>query len=80
MTIETKLSFDQIAYFMQDNKVVSLPVASIKTEQTKGDQPSPFPISIVYGFRIYERNTFKDWLHVNERYVFPSKEELLASL
>lgn len=80
MKIETKLSFDQTAYFMHANKVVSLPVESIKTEQTKGAQLSGFPISVTYGFRIYERETFKDWLYMNERDVFSSKEALLASL
>lgn len=84
MTYQSKLSVGDIAFFIYDNKVQSVRVQSVKIVSIDN-----YPVQIEYGFRIYSGinqfiktngSEFKDWLNLNERLVFTTKEELLASL
>ena len=82
MTFETKLDLNQEAWFMQDNKVMVLLVGSIQANATwiNNGEGSPSKPQVEYGFRTYDDGNLKGWIYLDEREIFPSKEELLASL
>lgn len=79
-TYTTKLKCGQTAWFMKDNKVVSLPVGKVDVSEVSYEKNTCYT-TITYGFRIYDdRGCFKEWEKRDEPYCFASKEELLASL
>ena len=82
---ETKLSAGQMAWFMQDNKVMCLPVGSVKVKEVLDDETQRCRREIEYGVRIYEKDSaghpqFKEWKSIGDAKAFASKEELLAAL
>lgn len=82
---ETKLSAGQMAWFMQDNKAMCLPVGSVKVKEVLDDETPRSRVEISYGVRVYENDSsghpkFKEWKDIADAKAFASKEELLASL
>jgi hypothetical protein len=81
-TYTSKLGRSEPAWFLRDNRVVNLPIGSVTVKSVSNQDGSPNYESVVYGFRIFTSNgrDFKEWLELDERTVFGTKEELLASL
>lgn len=80
-TYQSKLKRGQTAWFLRENKVVSLPVGQVVIRSVANDDGEPVFESITYCFRIYNSDkTFKDWEDRPELDCFASKEDLLASL
>lgn len=72
MTIETKYNIGAEVWFMQDNKICSDTITSIHTYRTETIS------NITYGFGKSIRSQII--AVINERDLFPTKEELLKSL
>lgn len=72
MTIETKYNIGDEVWFMQDNKVCSDTITAIHTYRTETIS------NITYGFGKSIRSQII--AIINERDLFPTKEELLKSL
>ncbi len=80
-TYTTKLAIGDTAWFMQDNKAVSMTVESIEIHEVLDNQSGRCNQSIQYGFRKYtESGRFDKWIELYEYQIFATKEELLASL
>jgi hypothetical protein len=78
---QSKLEAGQLAWFIRENKVVSMPVGVVHIKAMSDEEGKPSHTSITYSFRIYgARNEFKDWEEHKEYECFATKEELLASL
>lgn len=79
-TYTSKLERGQLAWFLRENTVVSMPVGSVTIKSVEGvDGPSSE--TIVYGFRIYTAgHKFEKWEEHYQSKCFASKDELLASL
>lgn len=82
---ETKLSAGQMAWFMQDNKVMCLPIGSVKVKEVWDDDTQRCRLEIEYGVRIYEKDSTghpqcKEWKEIADSKAFAAKEELLATL
>lgn len=81
-TYTSKLTARQTAWFMRENKAVALPIGSVIVQSTVDEKD--IHTLVQYGFAIYEdsplHRKFKEWLYLYEKYVFATKEELLASL
>lgn len=78
-TFESKLSTAQEAWFIHDNRVTSMPVGSIRIQETIDPDLSRTHTTTDYGFRIRKARDV-EWLHWPEAKCFATKEELLASL
>jgi hypothetical protein len=79
---QSKLEAGQLAWFIRENKVVSMPVGAVRIRDVvHNEEGEPAHTSITYSFRIYgARNEFKDWEEHKEYECFATKQELLASL
>lgn len=75
MTYTTKLSPGDAAWFIRDNRVVCFNVDRvIINHRYSKDSYEPY---VGYGFYLVDVDK---WLEINEKVVFASKAELLASL
>ncbi len=79
MTIRTKYSVSQYVYFMHENRIVSMPVVSIRV--VVGNLGAyAYGDGIKYTFRDRAATIFEQYISRDEKDCFSSIEELTASL
>ena len=80
-TYQSTLVRGQTAWFIRENKVVSMPVGSVTIKSVADENGNPSHETVTYGFRIYDTSKrFKEWEEHDQAECFGTKEELLASL
>lgn len=85
MEMSSKYNIGQEVFYMEDNKVVSRIIGSIRFQATSRREDNVRPLDLLevktYGFRIMDgKGNFKRWEEKDEDALFGSKAELLASL
>ena len=80
MHIKTKHSIGDLVWVMQNNTPKILKIARIETFTGPTEDSKTLSTKITYSYTEDYRDGSVKWWFVDEKHVYPSKAELLASL